>query len=618
MSRRPVWSTRMYERGLPLLLIAAAVAVYANSFAGVFLFDDRPAIVERDRIRQLWPPWAVLTSRRPVVELSLAVNYTFGELDPWGYHLVNLAIHILAGLTLFGVVRRILLHAEQGAQIRKARSWLAFTISLIWLVHPLQTQSVTYIIQRSESLMGLFYLLTVYCVIRGAASARRGPWYLLATVSCAMGMGAKGVMVSAPVLVLLFDRVLLAGSWRQLWERRWSLYLGLTMTWTILWWCGIVQSLLNTSAIRATVGFGFKGITPLEYFLTQPGVVLHYLRLALWPHPLCLDYTWPVAEGPVSIIVPLGVMAMCVVGVVWCLWRRSWLGCVGAWFFVILLPTSSFIPIKDPLFEHRMYLPLAAVVTVFVIAGHTVLTRLIRNGALAQHVQRWTAAVAVTAISVILGSVTIARNRDYRSELGMWRDIVLKRPNNARGHYSLGTALMKETRWGEAIEELREAVRVDRTYVDAHYNLGNALRHGGRSDEAIAAYREAVRLDPRQTMARLNLANLLQQQVGGMKEAIEHYREVARLESDMVVAHVNLGKALLRLGRMEEAVESFRQAVLLEPQGPGPHFGLAVALDGIGRLDEAVEEYRETLRLQPSNAEARRSLEAALAKQKSR
>ncbi len=158
-----------------LLLIVIGVAVYANSFAGVFLFDDALHIVENPRIQQLWPPWTVLAARRPTLDLSLAVNFALGGTETWGYHLVNVTIHILAALTLWGVVRRTFTSAPLGDRFGPASCWLGMAVAVVWLVHPLQTQSVTYIVQRSESLMGLFYLLTLYCVIRGVES----PWRLL-------------------------------------------------------------------------------------------------------------------------------------------------------------------------------------------------------------------------------------------------------------------------------------------------------------------------------------------------------------------------------------------------------------------------------------------------------
>jgi 4-amino-4-deoxy-L-arabinose transferase-like glycosyltransferase len=224
------------QRLIPLLVIGIGLLVYSNSLRVGFMFDDVPHIVENPRIRQLWPPWDVLThTSRPVVMLSLALNHALGGLNPWGYHLFNVGIHILAALALYGVVRLTFLSETLRPRFGPATAgWLAGVVSLIWLVHPLQTESVTYVIQRGESLMGLFHLLTLYCVIRSSGSAGSMWWQVGAVTSCALGMASKPVMVTAPVVVLLYDRVFLAKSWSEVMQRRWRLYAWLAATWLLL------------------------------------------------------------------------------------------------------------------------------------------------------------------------------------------------------------------------------------------------------------------------------------------------------------------------------------------------------------------------------------------------
>jgi len=219
---------------LPLLLIGAGVAAYHNSFGGLFFLDDKLRILNNPEIRQLWPPWTVMAhSSRPLVQLSLAINYALGALDVWGYHAFNLGVHLLAGLTLFGVVRRMLESSRLRPRYGRAAPWLAGSVAVVWTVHPLQTESVTYIIQRAESLMGLFLLLTLYCGIRGACSPHPRVWYLAAIVACGLGMGCKEVMVAAPLVMLLYDRVFLAGSFTEILRRRWMFCIGLAATWLV-------------------------------------------------------------------------------------------------------------------------------------------------------------------------------------------------------------------------------------------------------------------------------------------------------------------------------------------------------------------------------------------------
>ena len=231
-----------------LVIICVGLYAYHNSLRGPFVFDDVPAIRDNPTIHQLWPPWQALSppqadnpvTARPVVNLSLAVNYALGGLNVWGYHVVNLAIHILGALVLYGVVRRTLLCASLRERYGDEARWLALAVALIWVVHPLQTESVTYLIQRTESLMGLFFLLTLYCVIRGSTSSGRRGWYAAAIVCCALGMGSKEVMVVAPLTVLLYDRAFLSGSFREALRARAALYAGLCGCWLVL--VGLVAS----------------------------------------------------------------------------------------------------------------------------------------------------------------------------------------------------------------------------------------------------------------------------------------------------------------------------------------------------------------------------------------
>ena len=392
-----------WTRFAPLLIVAAGAIVYVNSFEGVFLFDDALHIEENPRIQQLWPVADVLSGRRPAVDFSLAVNYAIGGLDVGGYHAFNLVVHLLAALTLFGVVHRSLRGRRCQDHLGRAAPELALTIALIWVVHPLQTQSVTYIIQRGESMMGLYYLLTLYCIIRGSDSSRRVVWCGVAVLAGVMGLASKAIMITAPLTVLIYDRAFLTKSFREAFRLRWGLYLALVASWGVLALCGVAQGVLDPVERPGTgVGFGYKGVTPGEYLLTQSGVIMHYLRLSIWPHPLCLDYAWPVARSVREIVLPGLVIIGLLIGTLWALRRRPWLGFAGTWFFLILGPTSSIVPIRDPAFEHRMYLPLAAVVTVLVAAAFSLLGWIFRRSLPGARTPRLITMVLAMAIVIAL------------------------------------------------------------------------------------------------------------------------------------------------------------------------------------------------------------------------
>ena len=727
------WSDRAKTALAAALIAAAALAAYANTFHVPFVFDDGPSILRNPGIRRLWPIWdafrpqapASTVDARPVANFTLAVNYALSGTAVWSYHALNLLIHILAGLTLFGVVRRTLLakwSRGQGARDRvpkagsqisqnphalpllpapcplpldKDATLVAFAIALLWTLHPLQTEAVTYTVQRTESLMGLFYLLTLYCFIRAAegthkvegaggreqgtanaGSARQSlaplplapcplplpsafMWSSLSILCCLLGMATKEVMVTAPVLVLLYDRTFIAGSFRGAWRRRWKLHLSLAATWLLL------AVLVEGTGWNRRGAAGFDvGVKPWAYWLTQFEAVARYLWLTVWPHPQILDYGtfWVRSAGAAMpfalVVVPL------VAAAVWALWRAPVAGFLGAWFFGILAVTSVVPGTIQMVVEHRMYLPLAAVITAAVLGFHFLL-------------RRPTLTLTLTfTLAVALGLLTARRNADYRSELALWSDTVAKRPDSPRAHNGLAFALDRAGRTAEAIRQFEAALRLapdDATlhdnlgvtlesagrtaeatqqfeaalkldpkyvvahnnlgnaflrsgetaaaigqfeealhlrpdYAEAHYNLGGALDQSGRTAEALGHLEAAVRLKPDFAMARYNLGDLLDR-LSRTAEAKDQYEQALRLDPGLAEAHVGLGVLLCRSGQTEAGLGHLREAVRLRPDFVPAHFNLGVALMRAGRVDEAAAEYAEVLRLQPDHALARRNLE---------
>jgi tetratricopeptide (TPR) repeat protein len=582
---------------MPLVVIAAGLLAYQNSWRGPFIFDDVPHIVDNPRIRQLWPPWEAFShSSRPVVQLSLALNYAIGGLDTTGYHAVNLAIHLMAALVLFGIVRRTLCSFP-----------VALAGSLLWVVHPLQTQSVTYIIQRSESLMGLFYLLTLYCVIRGASEPTARPWYVTAVIFCAAGMATKPVMITAPLIVLLYDRAFLSTSFADALRRRWGLYCGLAATW------GVLAGLLVPAPDdwRPSAGFALQGVSPLQYALTQPAVIAHYLWLSVWPSRLCLDYGWQFAENWSEVVPYATFVLLLLAATVWALWRKPALSFLGAWFFLILSPTSSFVPVADAAMEHRMYLPLAAVVVAGVVGAHEVLSALNSRMGLSEPTARWVEGTVLGVAVVLLGLTTIRRNDDYRSAVSIWQDTVAKRPDNERARNSFGLALMNEGNLEEAIGQFSESVRLKPRYAQAHNNLGIALARLGRNTEALDRLSRAVELDPAYVDARVNLGNVLAGQ-GQLQQAVEQYRAALQQMPHHPDAHNNLGVALFKLDKVPEAIREYTEALRLRPVWAEPHYNLGNALAREDRLEEAVSHFEKAVRLRPDYAEAHAKLALAL------
>jgi len=572
------------------IVIVVALAAYHNSLSGPFILDDLKSIEENPTIRHLAsafsPPTSFGVGGRPIINLTFALNYALGGLNVRGFHAFNLIIHALAGLALFGVLRRTLQSPVLSKRFGACALSLALSVTVIWLAHPLQTEAVTYISQRCESLMGLFYLLTLYCFIRSAESNMPAGWQVLSVLACLLGVLSKEIIVSAPAMVLLYDRTFVAGSFNQAWHRRWRYYLGLVCALLLL--VPALGSLNQRSA-----GFD-TGVTSWVYALTSCRSVVLYLKLSIWPHPLVFDYGQLFVRHVGDVVPQIIILVILVSGMFVALWRWPVVGFVGAWFFGILAPASSVVPLAgQPIAEHRMYLPLVSIVVVVVVG----IFRWLGRGALPFCV----------ALITVLSWLTWNRNEVYCSAVYLWSDTVASCPGNPRAHNNLGSALDKiPGRLNEAIAQYQEALRLNRDYVEAHYNLGRALALLDRTPEAIAQYEEALRLDPGYVDAHYNLGLALERMPGQINGAIAQFEETLRLKPDFADAHFALGSDLQAMpGRLKDAIVEYREGLLLKPDYADAHFNLACALQSDpAQLGEAAAQYEEAVRLRPDFPDA--------------
>ena len=593
-------------------IVLAGVAAYHNSFSGPFVLDDPLSIAGNPSIRHFAsalhpPPDGRTVTGRPVLNLSLAFNYARGGTDVRGYHVVNLIIHLLAGLALFGIVRRTL------ARFRREATFTAFLAALLWTVHPLQTEAVTYVVQRAESLMGLFYLLTIYCFIRGAEIAElgtrnqmpdgRGPripirsahfglWFLGSVLFCLLGMGTKEVMVSAPLMVLLYDRTFVSGNFGQSWRQRRVYYLALTATWLPLGWL-----VASSHSRNNTAGLGVA-VSWWQYAPTQFPAIVGYLELAAWPARQIFDYGATRVDNLWAVLPDAALVVALGVGSLIALRRRPVWGFFGFWFFAILAPGSAMPSVRQTVAEHRMYLALAPLA----VAGALLFARLGKRG--------WWAGLVLAAGLVWL---TVLRNNVYRSDLALWTDTVSKAPYNAFAQHNLGLALFDHNRPREAEAHYRAALQLNPNLPDTHNNLGVVLALAGKLPEAVAEYEETLRLKPDYADAYNNLGFALE----GMRrpaEAVVPFEQALRLKPDYAEAMDGLGVALTETGRAAEAIAQFKNALQLKPDYAEAESGLGVALADTGRTEEAIAHYERALQLNPAYADAHNNLGSALMK----
>ena len=561
-----------------LALCLATAAVYHRTFSVPFLFDDFQSIPLNNSIRRLdtalSPPSTLgeTVSGRPLLNFSLAINYAISGTRVWSYHALNLLIHMAAGLALFGTMRRAFLLAggtgRQPAPRERdlpARSLpAAAAVAALWMLHPLQTESVTYIVQRAESLMALWYLLTLYCFVRSASppghSTRPAPsrepqsasraFRVLSVICCALGMASKEVMVSAPVMVLLIDRALVAGSFRAAWARRRGYYCALAATWLLLAWC--VASAGNRGG---TAGPG-SGVTAWSYLLTQAGAIPRYLGLAAWPRGLVFDHGTHTVSS-LAAVWPQALLMLALAGATaWLVVKKPAAGLAPFLFFAALAPSSSLVPVAtQTMAEHRMYLPLAAVAAA-VVSGFWILAgrRAARGGA-----------IAAAAAAVALGAAAFLRNETYRSGLSIWRDTAARAPGNPRAHSNLGKALTDAGFPGEALRHCRLAIELKPDFFEALNNHGHALARLGRYDEAIPYYDKALGLRAAGMEQVFCNRGFALAKLNRPLEALADFEAALRLRPDYVDALGNYGDTLCSLGRLGEALAVLDRALLIEP-----------------------------------------------------
>lgn len=644
------------------VLVIAGFAVYWNTLPAPFTFDDEHAIVINEQIRHLSTSLSATEqgsplAGRPLVSVSFAINYALGGLNVRGYRLVNIAIHVVCALLLFAVVRQAgrafvgRAFTARPADVAPPKGapytvdlWstnVAFAAALIWMVHPLVSEAVNYVSQRTELMMAAFLLLTLYTAqlaggsvrsggggsnqpqrvalrrsagaqakaerTRPAASSESRVWLALSVVCCAMGMACKETMAVAPIVVWLYDRTFVSGSFREALRQRWRYYAGLCATWLIL------VALLWSSPRGDSAGFAGASVSPWEYLLNQSVMIVRYLRLAIVPRGLVLDYGEPLPLTLSRVAPYAAAVTALLAATIIALVRRPAVGFLGAWFFLTLAPTSSIIPISTEVgAERRMYLPLIAIVVFVVIAIDAVGRAFTARRAATRSAPRkgapYTAVGLVILIVGVFAAATIQRNAEYLSGLTLWQSVLDRWTPHARAHRNLAAELKLAGRTDEEIAHLRAAV----TDIPEIRNLlGGELLALGRHAEAARELQQYTHDHPRDADALSNLGIALGA-LGRNDEATQAFARAVDVDPNNGLSQRNLALHLLQQNDFDGAVPHAREAVRLTPNDPAAHNLLGLALIGQQMIDEAISEFRASLALQPDNNDAAGYLQRTL------
>lgn len=564
---------------MAVLIVAATIGVYRNGFGGVFFLDDHRTIVGNARIRHILPRGEEWYDTRPLVKFTFAVNYARGRLNPADYHATNLVLHAVTALLLFGFLRRT------GERLRwKIDPWkndiLAGMASLLWAVHPLGSSAVMYVCQRFETMSALFIVGALYAHARWSGGGSRW-WMGVTAVMCFMGVMSKETAMVAPILIVLYDYMVPGARVRSVPERLVSY--GLAAGAGVM---AVSGTNVMTSYVAGPASAGREVVSPANYLATQAGVILHYLKLSLFPVGLSIDYAWPFVERVRDAWVELAVVGgLAGVAIVMAAMRKA-AGFAGVVFFAVLAPSSSVFPLMDAAFEHRMYLSLAAAVALAVYGCWYLVEKWCMASRRIETVWR-AEIVALGVVALLLGAGTAVRNADFASEEVLWRRATERWPRNARAWEGLANALIAGGRLREA-----EATAL---------GLKSMVERGGVGVNTQARARAAALL------GRVYMAE------GRAADAVRAYDAALSIRSNFTSVHYNRALALLATNDLAGALQGFRNALASDPEYVAAVAGIGFVEARTGSHESALRSYERVLKVWPEHLWVRRETAMLLA-----
>ncbi|MBA4032052.1 MAG: hypothetical protein C0478_14340 [Planctomyces sp.] len=611
----PPWNPIVFSRFpslLPrLLLLLLGTAAYATGLFADFTFDGVAFIEKNDLLNQLWPPAYLWNYTRPLSFLTFAINKSVFGPEPFSFAVVNVAIHLLAAQCLYTLVLVTLRQSPRiPPSLAERAQWLALAASLLWVVHPLNSQGVAYLIQRQEALAGLFYIGTLAAFAQGALGGNR-VWFVIAWISCAMGMLSKEMMVTAPLCVLWLDLAVLSRSPRET-LRRWPWHLALWSTWGLLAW---VMSLHAGEYVEAGVGT-VVGVSRWQYFRSQPFSLASYLMLWVWPQGQCADALRLPVNNP-NLYVPALIAAGTVLTTILVLSiRRPPLGFLLGAGLLVLTPTSSIVPIQDLYFEHRMYVPSMAL---------AILSALLINRLASRWPARstWLRGGILATLLTALIITTNLRSAVYLSDEAFWRDVVAKSKVNSRAYTNLSLLIVAHARdttnesmrqqfLEEAIATARRSISIHSLNPHAYRNLAFVLGEAGRREEGEKYVQMARLLDAKLSQeALLDFGNANRQAEPEL--ALFCYERARELPPESSEVYNNLGILTQEVEKnFVKAEVCFQRALAISPGNANVYNSYGTLLGKLKRYPEALQAFNEALRLDPTLESARRNRQVIL------
>lgn len=574
-----------------LLAIVGGIA-YFKSFFGGFQFDDYYAIADNPVIKQLdlrflWGYNKV----RFLTNVSFALNYAWGGLHVFGWHLVNNLIHLANSFLIYRLTRLMLQtpHVKEKCD-DKGREAVSLFTALIFLAHPLQTEAVTYIVQRATALSALFYLGTIYFYTR-ARMENKMRYYVVALVSALLGMVSKPTMITLPLSLILYDFFFLS-SVADVQKRR-TCFIALTA----LPVAAIPFLFLGTNTLIDISLEAQTQIPPVHYLLTQFNVIIAYIGLLFWPMSQNIDYDFPVAQRLLEYPTLFSFLALLLLMVMALrIFKSHRIISFGIlWFLIALGPQSSIFSLMDVIFEHRIYLPSFGLILAVCYGFY----QIIKNPK--------TYIYALSVVVLTCAAATYQRNDLWSRPIDFMEDTVRKSPGKARTHNNLGFLYYKQNQLGKAEGEFVKALSLDSDYFIAKRNLATVYYEKGRTGEAKEMFLELIRERPLFADSYVGLG-LVFEKLNERDKAFFLFREALRFNPHHAFAYIGLGNILQDKGDIKGAKKYFEQSVKFNPDSAVAFYNLGNADFKLGNFYEALMHYEKALRLNPSLAMAHNNM----------
>jgi len=615
-----------------VLITLVVVATYAHTLDVPFYLDDESSIRENPVVTH-WQGFGPLRDYAPmrwITYLTFALDYRFGHFDPAGYHRVNLLIHVLAGFAVYGLARGLWCTRRVRDHLPGGGAALPLVTALLFVVHPLQTQAVTYIVQRLASLVALFYVASLAAYVQARLASNRAArlaWWGACGVCAALALFTKENAVTLPLAMGLIELIFFARSWRDVAQ----VIARVGVAGIAIWLISAFAFGSDPFSLPSMGGMAShtRSIARDRYLATQLPMLWTYLRLFVWPMGLHLDYANDGLHrlSDARVLLALAGHLSVVALAIWA-WRRRPVIAFGLLFMYLAHAVESgVIPIPELAFEHRAYLPNLGLCLAFAWLLTVETPR--RIGA-------WAGFALTTLLIIALGVATWKRNQLWRDPVLFWTDNVRLAPTKARAWGNLGKSLLLAGRAAEAIPVLERSLEL-RPRIDDEdpgrtidvTNLVGALDAVGRHDEARAWIDRTIDTPmPSRLRATLlaNRGNIALEQNQGI-EAERAFREALAVEPDLLMARANLASALARDGHLAEAESLYQEVLRVDPDDRSTRMNLLQlraarliqqgdALSAEGHASEAQTVYREALdaveqvaRLAPDDPAARANVD---------